>query len=311
MFNKTYNELNILEKKKMSLKLVNAKSREKLYNKYIGDNYDVEIAFLEGPITWILSSKSSAKKIAWVHNDIKDVFGKSSKAQNKLKLSGECYKSYESIIFVSKDNLKSFKEVYPELENKLSIIYNYLDSKLVLEKSNKETVKDMKDDLPTFVQVSRIVEQKGLFRLLDVHEKLIKDNILHRMYIIGDGPLLNELRDKIKEKNLEDTFIALGKRTNPYPYIKKGDYFMLTSFYEGYGMVIIEAEILNKYIMITDTAAREAIEGYKDSLIVDNNEDGIYKGIKTIIEKKYKSNNKNKFDNSKILKEIINLIEGE
>ncbi len=215
------------------------------------------------------------------------------------------------MVFVSKDNLEKFKLQYPEADNKMQVIYNYLDMNLVLEKADKEEVKDMKDDLVSFVQVSRAVPQKGVERLIDVHERLIKDKLLHRMYIIGDGPLFGKLKDKVREKGLEDTFVLLGQRQNPYPYVKKGDYFMLTSLYEGFGMVIVEAEILNKYILITDTAAREAVEGYENSLIVDNTEEGIYKGIKTILKEKPKANKKKKFDNKNVLKEIIDLIEGE
>ena len=312
MFNKTYDELSSIERRILSLRLVNKKARERLYHKYIKEDYDIEIAFLEGPIAWLLSVKSNARKIAWVHNDIRDVFGKGKKADRKKKLSGECYKKYESLVFVSKDNLDKFKMEYPDNKCNKQVIYNYLNTDLVLEKSNKEEVKDIKDDLISFVQVSRIVPQKALFRLLDVHEKLIKDDIKHRIYIVGDGLEMDELSNKIKEKELEDTFILLGKRSNPYPYIKKGNYFMLTSFYEGYPMVLLEAKALNKYILITDSAARETLIDYEDnSMIVDNNEDGIYNGIKSIIENKPEISKKNKFDNKKVLRDIINLIEGE
>lgn len=312
MFDKTYDDLSFLEKKTLSLKLVNKTLREKMYHQYVKDEYDVEICFLEGPLAWLLSTPSKARKIAWVHNDIRDVFGEGKKAESKKKLSGECYKNYETLVFVSKDNLEKFKIQYPDAKNKMQVIYNYLDMDLVLDKASREEVKNMKDDLVSFVQVSRIVPQKGLFRLLDVHERLIKDEVLHRIYIVGDGPEMDELKSKVKEKDLEDTFVVLGKRQNPYPYIKKGDYFMLTSFYEGYGMVIVEAEILNKYIMITDTAAREAVESYKDnSMIVDNSEEGIYKGIKTIVEEKPQVSSKNKFSNKNIIEEIIDLVEGE
>lgn len=312
MFNKTYDELSTLEKRLLSLKLVNPLARKKIYNYYMRDKYDVEICFLEGPLAWLMSIPSKARKIAWVHNDIRDVFGEGKNAERKKKLSGKCYQSYETLVFVSKDNLEKFKLQYPDAKNKMQVIYNYLDMNLVLEKAKKEEVKDMKDDLVSFVQVSRAVPQKGLFRLIDVHEKLIKDKLLHRIYIIGDGPDLDKLRETVKEKGLEDTFILLGKRSNPYPYIKKGDYFMLTSLYEGFGMVIVEAEILNKYIMITNTAAREAVEDYKEnSMIVENTEEGIYKGIKDILKKRPEVNKKDKFNNKKVLEEIIDLIEGE
>ena len=312
MFDKTYDDLGFWERKLLSFKLVNRRQREKLYHKYITDDYDVEISFLEGPIAWLFSTPSKAKKIAWIHNDIRDVFGTGSAAEKKKKLSGKCYEKYETLVFVSKDNLEKFKKQYGGNDVPKKVIYNYEDMNLVLEKADKEKVTDMKDDLVTFVQVSRAVPQKGLFRLLDVHERLIKDNYLHRMYIIGDGPDMDKLRDKVLEKKLTDTFVLLGQRKNPYPYVKKGDYFMLTSLYEGFGMVIVEAEILNKYIMITNTAAREAVEGYEEnSMIVDNTPIGIYKGIRTILKERPKVNKKKKFDNTRVLDEIIDLIEGE
>ena len=312
MFNKTYDEFSFIEKKLLSFRLVNKKARERMYHKCVKEDYDIEVAFLEGPIAWILSTPSKARTIAWVHNDIRDVFGKGRKAESKKKLSGECYKNYESLVFVSQDNLDKFELQYPDAVNKMQVIYNYLNTDLVLEKANKDEIYDIKDDKVSFVQVSRIVPQKALFRLLDVHEKLIKDKVDHRMYIVGDGTDMDDLIGRVKERNLEDTFVVLGKRSNPYPYIKKGDYFMLTSYYEGYPMVLLEGKALNKYIMITDSAARETLIGYEDnSMIVDNSEDGIYNGIKKIVKERPTVNLKNKFDNKKVLKEIIKLIEGE
>lgn len=312
MYDKPYEEFSFFEKKMLSLKLVNKFARRRLYKRFVKEDYDIEVAFLEGPIAWILSTPSKARKIAWVHNDIGDVFGKGKKAERKKILSGKVYKNYEDLVFVSQDNLDKFKKQYPDAQNNMRVIYNFLNTDLVLEKANKEEVKDIKDDLVSFVQVSRIVPQKALFRLLDVHEKLIKDKQLHRMYIVGDGPEMDELKAKVKEKKLEDTFVVLGKRQNPYPYIKKGDYFMLTSYYEGYPMVLLEGKALNKYIMITDSAARETLIDYEDnSMIVENSEDGIYEGVKTILKKKPEVNKKKKFDNKKVLKEIINLLEGE
>ncbi len=110
---------------------------------------------------------------------------------------------------------------------------------------------------------------------------------------------------------VEKTFNLLGKKENPYPYIKNADYFCLLSYFEGYGMVLEEAKILGKSIIITDTAAREAVKGYKNSLILDNNEDAIYEGLKKIIMNGKNTNDKKieVYDNKEIIKEIINVIE--
>ena len=311
MYNTKRDELNKNTKLMLSAKLMNNSLRKKIYDKYFKDKYDVEVAFLEGPITWIMSEESNAKKIAWVHNDIEDVFGTGKKAEAKQKINKECYSKYDELVFVSKDNENKFKKYFADNKVSKRVIYNYLDTSLVKEKADKESAPEIKDDLTSFVQVSRLVDQKAVSRLIDVHKKLIDDKLNHRIYIVGNGPLEDELRTKIKSLNLEDTFILLGGKKNPYPYIKASDYFMLTSYYEGYPMVLLEARALNKYILLTDSAAREALKEYDDSKIVENSEEGIYEGIKYILENKPKVSKNNKDTNKDILKEITNLIEGE
>lgn len=280
MFNKKREKLSFFTKKLLSTKLINSSSRKLIYDKYIKGKFDVEVAFLEGPITWIFSTPSDAKKIAWIHNDIEDVFD-SSKA--KKKLNKEAYKLYNELVFVSEDNKNKFMDYFPLNYVNKSVIYNYLDRDLVSSKASKLIPNEIDKKSISFVQVSRLVDQKAVGRLIRVHAELIKNGYDHKIYIVGDGPLRKELESMIKDYNVKDTFILLGAKKNPYPYIKKANYFILCSYYEGYPMVLLEARALDKYIMITDSAARETLAGYKSSKIVNNSESGIYKGLKEII----------------------------
>lgn len=304
-----------MKKKIVMLKLLFMK--KVIYRKYVKNDYDVEIAFLEGPITRLFSVKNKkTKKIAWVHNDISLVFGKGLKAQIKKKTDRKIYSKYEKIIFVSKDNFRKFNKQYPDLRNKdlelvkKDIIYNYLNKDLVIEKSNEELDIKFNKDVMNFVTVSRIVPQKAIDRLIDVHIKLIKDGYNHQIYVVGDGPERERLEQKIRDNQIQDTFILLGKKENPYPYIKEADYFCLLSEFEGYGMVLEEAKILGKRIIITDTAAREAVEKYKDATIIENSKNQIYEELKNIISKG--KNNKEtaqiEYDNTSILKKIEELV---
>lgn len=311
MFKTNFNDTNPIVKKMLSFRLVNKTLRNNIYKKYIKGKYDVEIAFLEGPITWIFSSLGNAKKIAWVHNDIEDVFGKDKNSSIKQKINEECYEVFDELVFVSRDNLNKFQRYFKNNKKQKRVIYNYLDCSLVIDKANKGESKEIKKDTVSFVQVSRLVDQKAVGRLIDCHKKLIDAGQLHTIYIVGDGPLREELENKIKEYGVEDTFILLGKRENPYPYIKAADYFMLASYYEGYPMVLLEARALNKYIIITDSAARETLVDYEYKLIVKNDEAGIVKGIKAILKNKPTSKKNSKDTNKKILEEIVNVIEGE
>lgn len=317
LFNVSYSELSKFQKHiVMPLKVLLLKSR--IYNKSIKDNYDVEVAFLEGPITRLLSVKNSnAKKIAWIHNDISLVFGNGTKAKIKKFLDKNIYQKYEKLIFVSKDNLNKFIQVYPSLKNvkqedmRQEVIYNYINKEKVIEKSNEEQIEKFDENSINIVSVARLVKQKAIDRLINVHKRLISENLIHNIYVIGDGPLKGDLQEQIKANKVEKTFKLLGKKENPYPYIKDADYFCLLSYFEGYGMVLEEAKILGKSIIITDTAAREAVKDYENSLILDNNEDAIYEGLKQIIMNEKSTNDKKLeiYDNKEIIKEIINVIE--
>ena len=246
--NNTYNEISKLRKIIMTLKVLLLK--KEIYKKSIKANYDVEIAFLEGPITRLLSIKNrDTKKIAWVHNDISKVFGNGVKSKLKKKIDEKVYSKYKEIVFVSRDNLKEFEKTYPNIKNKKRVIYNYLDSKSIIEKA-KERIEELDKSTTNFVTVARLVEQKGIDRLIKVHSKLIKEGLEHNFYVIGDGPEKQKLQKIIKENNVEKTFELCGRKDNPYPFIKQADYFCLFSHFEGYGMVLEEAKILNKYIVV-------------------------------------------------------------
>lgn len=305
-----------LKKRLIPLKvLLNKKG---IYKKHIKENFDVEIAFLEGPITRLFSTKNkNVRKIVWVHNDITLVFGKGIKSKIKKFFDKKIYSKYEKIVFVSKDNMSKFKEVYKDIRNeylepiKKDIIYNYIDKDAVIKKAEEQINVDFDKSTMNFVTVARLVPQKAIDRLIKVHAKLVYSNYKHHFYVIGEGSEKFKLENLIRENNVQDTFHLLGKKENPYPYIKHADYFCLLSNFEGYGMVLEEAKILGKPIIITDTAAREAVYKYENSIILENDEEKIFEGLKDIIQnnKKVKKLEENEqYDNSSILEKIEKLL---
>lgn len=320
LYDVRYDELSKKQKILIPLKLYFDKKR--VYKKKVKGDYDTEIAFLEGPITRLFSVKNkNTRKIAWIHNDISLVFGTGIKAKIKKEADRKIYSKYDTLVFVSRDNMRKFREVYTDTVRneylepvKKEIIYNYIDREKVIEKAEEKTEIIFDKNKINFVTVARLVPQKAIDRIIRVHSKLIKNNLEHNFYIVGDGPEKEKLEDMIKEYGVSNTFHLLGKKENPYPYIKNADYFCLLSNFEGYGMVLEEAKILGKSIIITNTAAREAVEKYEDSVIIENNEEKIYKELKKIIENNNQDNaSKNlqenkKYDNSNIIDKIIKLV---
>lgn len=312
LYSKKYTELTFLEKILASLKvLINKK---KIFKKYVDkEEYIAQISFLEGAITRIFSVKSNfkTKKIAWVHNDMQKVFGKGIKAKIKKIMDEKAYQKYDDIIFVSKDNEKAFNSFYKKsIKSRKNIIKNYVSSERILNLSVElsEYKKIYKEDEINVVQVSRLVEQKAIDRLIKVSAKLINENSKIHIYVIGDGPLKERLQKQIEDLNVEEKITLLGAKKNPYPYIKNADVFGLFSYFEGYGIVIDEAKILRKYVIITDTAAREALKDYKKySYIVSNDEKGIIEAFR-YIENKGKQIGKTHIDYEYKNEEIINKI---
>ena len=216
------------------------------------------------------------------------------------------------------DNLDKFNKVYDDMDlPHETVINNYINSERIL-KLAEEKMPEEDEELfnlkePTFVQVSRLVEQKAVDRLIKVHSKLIKEGYKHRFIVIGDGPLKEKLESQVLEEGVSDSFKLVGAKVNPYPYIKKADYLCLFSKFEGYPMVVEEGKILRKYIFTTNTATREALINYpKYNQIVDNSEEGIEKAIKFAIKNKNKvqtMDNQYVYDNDKIINKIIKIID--
>ena len=308
IYNTPYNKLSkIRQKLLIPIWILTGKTR--IYKKYIENKYDIEIAFLEGAITRIFScGKQKNKKIAWVHNDISLVFGAGLKAKLKRKIDEKLYNKFSKLIFVSKNNLESFKQTHPRNRSEKQVIYNYIDKKNVLEKAEKQEQIEFNPEQTNLLTVARLVPQKALDRLIKVHTKLIKDGINHNLYIIGEGPEKERLQKLIKDNTSEETVKLLGKKENPYHYMKKADYICLFSQFEGYGMVLEEAKILNKYILITDTAAKEAVENYAKSEVFENSEEGIYEGLKEILKTTNNCLEEKNYDNSNIIEEITELL---
>lgn len=308
LYNKSFEQINYLQKKSISFKLLFFKKF--IYNKYIKNKFDVEIAFLEGPITNLFSIQNKkSKKYAWIHTDISLIFGNNLKSKIKKMLNKKIYTKYTKLIFVSKNSLEKFNTLYDIKTNK-QVIYNYLNIDKVIKKSKEKITGFPKDGLLNLLIVARLVEAKAIDRLIDVHAKLIKNEYLHRIYVIGDGPLRNNLQDKIKKSNVSNTFILLGEKENPYPYIDIADYFCLLSYYEGFPMTLLEAKVLNKYIIITNTSATEALNNYSNKTILENSEKDIYNGLEKIIKNKNSGNIQYDFnkENKNNLNEIINLL---
>lgn len=271
----------------------------------IDKEYDLAISFLG--IADVLGQKVKAKnKLAWIHTDY-------SKLIPNRDLDLDTYSKVDYIVTVSEHCEKQFLNVYPMLNNKSLVIENILSEKFIKIQAEEE-VEDMQlDDSINLLSIGRFTDAKNFDNVPKICKNILEKRINVKWYIIGYGTDEELIKSKILEEKMQDNVILLGKKENPYPYIKNANYFCLLSEFEGYGMVLEEAKILNKPIIITNTAARECIENYPKALILENSEDEIYDGLYKLLndnDDKIFNNTQTstEYDNTEKLQKIIELV---
>lgn len=273
-------------------------SASKLYKMLIKNKYDIEVAFLEGLPTKIISaSKNRNKKIAWVHCDLEinndsNVFFSSELEQL------ETYKKFDEIYCVSNKSKEAFINRFSIKEN-VYMLYNIIDKNKIIKKS-KEKV-DLSNNF-NIVTVGRLTKQKGYPRLIEAYSNVVKKiKTKTHLYIIGDGEEKKIIENKIKEEQLQDYVTLLGNQNNPYKYMNNCHLYVCSSYSEGYSLSIAEALTLNLPVLTTECAdQKHMLNNGEFGLIVKNDTESLSNGLlkllnnKKIIDK-YKKNIKSNY----------------
>lgn len=305
-FKRIYHKIKvILDMKTGNIKNTIIRERKKILNK----NYDVEIAFKDGFTALFTIFGNSKTKIHWLHYEYK----KTNPNAKYDKLFKRILPKFDKIIAVSEGVEQAFNKIY-HLENKTSIIPNLVNTDKIIKKSKeKSDVILSKSDI-NFVSVGRLNKSKGYDRLIEaIHhlkqKKILPDKFLLRIY--GGGEEKEILNDLIRKYKLDKYIYLMGQVDNPYKYIKSNDMFVLSSNFESFGLVIVEAMILGVPVLATqNNATNVLIKDKYNGLIIENSTLGLEKGIEYVINnkeciKKYKKNLKEyKYDNSAIIKSI-------
>lgn len=246
--------------------------------------YDVEIAAIHGMYRELLSSpQKNSKKIIWIQNDI---FNLKEYTPDVIRQ----FFKFDKILVISNKLKEEMQKLAGNEREKQAVIkiFNPIDKQDTLQKANVN-IEDypFSNDLPTFVTIGTVYPQKGYDRLLDVHKKLIDEGLKHQIIIIGDGYDLENIQAKLNQLGLQETVKMLGFRSNPYPYLKKADFYVMSSRHEGFPTIIAEALILNKPVVSTDVSGiKDLLQDGKLGLITPNSEDGIYEGMKKFLTDK-------------------------
>ena len=206
----------------------------------------------DGGLKSVLDNLKAEKIIIWIHSSIRK-----HKQDNKSKISryGEELKKYDKIIAICKEMKEEIKELYPSLSHKIEYIYNPLDCNNIIEQGNEniEKMTSYEKELiesDYFLAISRLdAVQKDFETLIEGYLILKNKGIKERLYIIGEGDGRVKIEKMIEEKNLGQDVILLKKKKNPYVWMKNSKLFIHSSRYEGLSMVLLEALMMDKFIV--------------------------------------------------------------
>ena len=228
----------------------------------IPGEYDLGVMFL-GVADPLIHKVKAKKKVTWCHTDYDTLY------PNK-GMDRKTYEAVDHVVFVSDACREKMTRLYPALTDKTRVIENILGEKLLLQQA-EVPVNDMPhlDDGYIVLSIGRFSNAKNFDNVPGICKSLLDKGLNVKWYLIGYGGDESLIRQKIAESGMEQNVIILGKKENPYPYIKACDLYVQPSRYEGKCVTVREAQMLGKPVVITRYATSSSqLEDGVDGVIV-------------------------------------------
>lgn len=224
--------------------------------------YDLAISFLTPH--FIVQDKVRAKRtVGWIHTDYTKVF---VDADAELNM----WSRLDNIASISPEVSKKFCEVFPSLESKIVEIENILSPDFIRTRAELGNAFEMRHNGVKLLTIGRYSPPKNMENIPEICRKIVDAGYDIYWYIIGYGSaeIESQVRANAEKFGVADRVVLLGKRDNPYPYIKACDIYVQPSRYEGKSITVREAQILCKPVLITDyPTAKSQVKNGVDGII--------------------------------------------
>lgn len=289
-----------------------AEKKPKIAQNILNEYYDVEIATTYAVYDAVLNSvNKKSKKIGWLHSDL-SLSGFDPLRDNILAQ----LKKFNFIIYGSKQSKNVLSVNFPEIKlPQGQVVLNAIPIDELKRRANEFSVDY--EGITTFVSVGRLHYRKGYKTLIEAHKSLLLKGFPHQIIIIGNGEDHTYLSNRAEELKIQDTFRLLGTLSNPYPYVKNADFYIMPSESEGWPLIIAETLILQKPIIATNVGGiPELITHKKNGYLINYNADEMCDAMKTFMMdkilitniRKELKNSEKIFDNEKIFKDVETII---
>lgn len=277
---------------------------------HIEGKYDMAISFNDPH--FILANKVQAKiKLGWFHTD----YGRITCNQ---RLEKKMWTKCDYTVNVSQSCKEVFDKTHLYMTNRSIVIENILSKKTLMKRAS---LFEVQTEMPAdgsvrILSIGRFSEPKNFDNIPSICQEILKSGIDVKWYLIGYGSDEELIKHRIAEVGMEKKVIILGKKENPYPYIKACDIYIQPSRYEGKCVAVREAQILGKPVIITNyaTSSSQLKDGY-DGVIVPMDNKGCAEGIIEVIRNKklqqklIENESKNDYTNAGEIKKLYQFLE--
>lgn len=245
----------------------------------LNEQYDMAIAYLEGGSTYFVHDHVKAdKKYTFLHVDY-------GYAGYTRQLDKNCYLDYDRIFTVSDEVKISFLHAYPECKEKTVVFHNLINQEEIKRKALLSGGFEDYYEGKRILTVGRLTAQKAYEVSIDAMKLLKDQGVKARWYVLGEGELREKLQDRINRLGLEQDFILLGAKENPYPYYVQCDLYVHATRFEGKSIAIQEAQTLGCAILVSDCSGnREQVVNDVDGMMCSLTPEAISEQIKLLLE---------------------------
>ncbi len=291
-----------------------------LHRWLIKDRYDIEVSYLEGPSARIISGcpNPETKLVSWIHVEQHDMktLAKSFRTPSEARA---CYARFDQTVCVSQFVKDDFCSIL-NFHNPCSVLYNTVESEKILAQSKDEMQSFPQNPVFNMIAVGTLKKSKGYDRLLRIATRLMQDGAEFHLYILGKGPMEQDLKNEIQQRSLQERVTLLGYDTNPYKYVAKCDLFVCASHSEGFSTAATESLIVGTPVCTVEVSGMKEMLGENNEygIVTENDEEALYRGIKRLLDEpalldqyKEKSLERGKeFSTEKTVEAVERMLEG-
>ena len=267
-------------------KLMKLLTPAQLHKLCVKEHYDIEVSYLEGPSARVISGCQDpyTKLVSWIHVE-QHTMDKLAGSFRSEQEACACYNRFDQTVCVSQYVHDDFCQLL-DFQKPCRVLYNTVESDKILAEASESAPGLVDDGNIRLIAVGTLKQSKGYMRMLQIIRRLRVEQYPVHLYILGIGPLQQEMEEYIRQNKLQDTVTLLGYQTNPYKYVSKCDLFVCASFAEGFSTAATEALIVGTPVCTVDVSGMKEMLGDNNEwgIVTENNEDALYLGIKLLLD---------------------------